>query len=92
MACYSGLGEDGIMGALRVGYALLRWRIEESARLKMKNFIATPERPWVRIIIDEAHVPLTELVEHNKEAKIIVEAFAAKARSLGIILTVVNRP
>jgi hypothetical protein len=91
MACYSGLGEDGCMRALRVAYALLQWRIEESARLKMKNFTPTPGRPWVRVILDEAHVPLSELVEHRKEAKIIVEALAAKARSLGIILTVVNQ-
>jgi hypothetical protein len=91
MACYPGLGEDGCMGALRVAYALLQWRIEESARLKMKNFIATPERPWVRVILDEAHVPLSELVQYRKEARIIVEALAAKARSLGIILTVVNQ-
>ena len=91
MACYSGLGEDGCMGALRVAYALLQWRIEESARLKMKNFVATPNRPWVRVILDEAHVPLAELVQHRKEARIILEALAAKARSLGIILTVVNQ-
>jgi hypothetical protein len=91
MACYSGLGEDGCMGALRVAYALMQWRIEESARLKMKNFVATPERPWVRAILDEAHVPLSELVQYRKEARIIVEALAAKARSLGIILTVVNQ-
>ncbi|MEU9578807.1 type IV secretory system conjugative DNA transfer family protein [Streptomyces chilikensis] len=91
MACYSGLGEDGVMGALRVAYALLQWRIEESARLKMKNFVATPDRPWVRLILDEAHVPLSELVEHKKEAAIIVEALAAKARSLGIIVTLVNQ-
>lgn len=91
MACYSGLGEEGCMYALRVAYALMQWRIEESARLKMKNFTPTPERPWVRVILDEAHVPLSELVEHRKEAKIIVEALAAKARSLGIILTVVNQ-
>lgn len=91
MACYSGLGEDGVMGSLRVGYALLQWRIEESARLGMKNFIATPERPWVRVILDEAHVPLSELVHYKKEAGIILEAFAAKARSLGIIVTIVNQ-
>jgi hypothetical protein len=91
MACYSGLGEEGCMGALRVAYALMQWRIEESARLKMKNFVATPERPWVRVILDEAHVPLSELIQHRKEARIIVEALAAKARSLGIILTVVNQ-
>lgn len=91
MACYNGLGEEGVMGALRVAYALLQWRIEESARLKMKNFIATPERPWVRVILDEAHVPLSELDHHKKEAGIILEALAAKARSLGIILTIVNQ-
>ncbi|MFF9287527.1 type IV secretory system conjugative DNA transfer family protein [Streptomyces griseosporeus] len=91
MACYSGLGEEGVMGALRVAYALMQWRIQESARLKMKNFVATPERPWVRLILDEAHVPLSELIHHKKEAGIIVEALAAKARSLGIILTIVNQ-
>lgn len=91
MACFSGLGEDGCMGPLRVAYALMQWRIEESARLKMKNFAATPDRPWVRIILDEAHVPLSELVQYRKEAGIIVEALAAKARSLGIILTIVNQ-
>ena len=91
MAAYSGLGEDGCMGALRVAYALMQWRIEESARLKMKNFQATPERPWVRFILDEAHVPLSELEQHKKEAQIILEALAAKARSLGIILCIVNQ-
>lgn len=91
MACYSGLGEDGVMGALRVAYALLQWRIKESARLKMKNFQPSPDRPWVRVILDEAHVPLSELDHHKKEAGIILEALAAKARSLGIILTIVNQ-
>ncbi|PBC72264.1 MULTISPECIES: type IV secretory system conjugative DNA transfer family protein [unclassified Streptomyces] len=91
MACYNGLGEDGCMGGLRVAYALMQWRIEESARLKMKNFVATPERPWVRFILDEAHVPLSELDHHKKEARIILEALAAKARSLGIILLIVNQ-
>jgi hypothetical protein len=91
MACYSGIGEEQCMHALRVSYGLMQWRIAESARLKMKNFIATPDRPWVRVILDEAHVPLSELVDHRKEAKIIVEALAAKARSLGIILTIVNQ-
>jgi hypothetical protein len=91
MACFSGLGEDGCMGPLRVAYALMNWRIEESARAKMKNFVATPERPWVRVILDEAHVPLSELAHYRKEAGIIVEALAAKARSMGIILTIVNQ-
>jgi hypothetical protein len=91
MACFSGLGEDDVMGSLRVAYRLMQWRIEESARLKMKNFIATPERPWVRLLLDEAHVPLSELVNHKKEAGIIVEALAAKARSLGIILGIINQ-
>ncbi|MFD7855158.1 hypothetical protein ACFV6B_12855 [Streptomyces microflavus] len=91
MAAYSGLGEEGSIQGLRVAYGLLRWRIAESARLKMKNFIPTPERPWVRVMLDEAHVPLSELDEHKKEAGIILEALAAKARSLGIILGVVNQ-
>lgn len=90
MACYSGLVDD-VIGALRVAYALMNWRMEESARLRMKNFVPTPERPWVRVILDEAHVPLSEMIEHKKEAGIIVEALAAKARSQGIILTIVNQ-
>ncbi|MGY0065221.1 hypothetical protein ACWY4P_53875 (plasmid) [Streptomyces sp. LZ34] len=90
MACYTGLVE-GVMGTLRIAYALMNWRMEESARLKMKNFQPTPDRPWVRIILDEAHVPLSEWDEHKKEAGIIVEALAAKARSQGIILTIVNQ-
>ncbi|MEE1812727.1 type IV secretory system conjugative DNA transfer family protein [Streptomyces sp. BE133] len=91
MAAYSGLGEEGSIQGLRVAYALMQWRIAESARLKMKNFVATPERPWVRVILDEAHVPLSELEEHKKEAQTILEALAAKARSLGIILCIVNQ-
>ncbi|MGP3737924.1 type IV secretory system conjugative DNA transfer family protein (plasmid) [Streptomyces sp. GDS52] len=90
MACYSGLVDD-VIGALRVAYALMNWRMEESARLRMKNFQATPDRPWVRVILDEAHVPLSEMEDHKKEAAIIVEALAAKARSQGIILTIVNQ-
>ncbi|WP_223772464.1 hypothetical protein [Streptomyces sp. 135] len=92
MAAYSGLGEEGCMGALRVGYALMKWRIAESGRLGMKNFIATPDRPWVRMLLDEAHVPLTELGDDEKrEAKIILEAMGAKSRSLGIPLGIVNQ-
>lgn len=90
MACYSGL-VDGVMGTLRIAYALLNWRMEESSRLRMKNFVPTATRPWVRVILDEAHVPLSEWDEHKKEAGLIVEALAAKARSQGIILTIVNQ-
>jgi hypothetical protein len=79
------------MGTLRIAYALLNWRMEESSRLRMKNFQPTPTRPWVRVILDEAHVPLSEWDQHKKEAGIIVEALAAKARSQGIILTIVNQ-
>ncbi|WP_369211773.1 hypothetical protein [Streptomyces flavofungini] len=92
MACYSGLAEQGSMGALRVGYALMKWRIAESGRLGMKNFVATPERPWVRLLLDEAHVPLTELGDDDKrEARVILEAMAAKARSMGIPLGIINQ-
>jgi hypothetical protein len=90
MACYSGLVE-GVMGTLRIAYALMNWRMEESSRLKMKNFQPTPTRPWVRVILDEAHTPLSEWDQHKKEAGIIVEALAAKARSQGIILTIINQ-
>lgn len=91
MAAFAGTGEDGAMGALRVAYALMQWRIEESARLKMKNFVATPDRPWVRFILDEAHVPLSELLHYRQEAGIMMEALASKARSMGIILCVITQ-
>ncbi|MFI8932475.1 hypothetical protein ACIG3E_33025 [Streptomyces sp. NPDC053474] len=91
MSAYSGLGEAGCIGGMRVAYALMKWRIQQSARLGMKNFIATPDRPWMRYILDEAHVPLAELEEHKKEAKIMLEALAAKARSLGMPLCIVNQ-
>jgi hypothetical protein len=70
MSAYSGLGVDGAMGALRIWHHLLLHRVTESARLGLKNFKASPERPWAPLILDEASQLLGENAEHRKEAKV----------------------
>ncbi|MET9725454.1 hypothetical protein [Streptomyces zaomyceticus] len=91
MAAYSGLGPDGAIGALRVWYALLQYRVAESARLGLKNFQATPERPWAPLILDEASKLLGESAEHKKEAVFIVNAGATLGRSLGMPVVLANQ-
>ncbi|MFC7794611.1 type IV secretory system conjugative DNA transfer family protein [Streptomyces cinereoruber] len=91
MAAYSGLGPDAAMGALRVWYALLQYRVAESARLGMKNFQPSPDRPWTTLILDEASKLLGENAPHRKEATFIVNAGATLARSLGMPLTLANQ-
>ncbi|MFF8513201.1 hypothetical protein ACF064_34600 [Streptomyces sp. NPDC015492] len=91
MAAYSGLGPDGAIGALRVGYALLQHRIAESARLGLKNFTATPERLWAPLILDEASKLLGETAEHKKEAVFIANAGATLGRSLGMPVILANQ-
>ncbi|MFF8840512.1 type IV secretory system conjugative DNA transfer family protein [Streptomyces sp. NPDC015130] len=91
MAAYSGLGPDAAMGALRVWYALLQYRVAESARLGMKNFQPGPDRPWATLILDEASKLLGENAPHRKEATFIINAGATLARSLGMPLTIANQ-
>lgn len=91
MAAYSGLGPDGAIGALRIWYALLQHRVAESARLGLKNFHATPERPWAPLILDEASKLLGESAEHKKEAVFIVNAGATLGRSLGMPVVLANQ-
>ncbi|MFE1230580.1 hypothetical protein [Streptomyces sp. NPDC058745] len=91
MAAYSGLGPDDAIGALRVWYHGLQHRIQESARLGMKNFQASPERPWVPLILDEASKLLGENAEHKKEAVYIVNAGATLGRSLGMPVILANQ-
>ncbi|MFE3381305.1 type IV secretory system conjugative DNA transfer family protein [Streptomyces anulatus] len=91
MAAYSGLGPDGAMGALRIWFHILQWRVTESARLGMKNFQPSNERPWVPLILDEASKLLGENAEHKKEATYIVNAGATLGRSLGMPVILANQ-
>lgn len=91
MAAYSGLGPDGAMGALRIWYHGLQHRVAESARLSMKNFKPSPDRPWVPLILDEASKLLGENAEYRKEATFIVNAGATLGRSLGMPVILANQ-
>lgn len=86
MAAYAGCGIDRAMGALRVAYALLQHRIEQSQRLRMKNFVATEDMPWTAVILDEFAQVLGEKVPHRAEAGFIIAALAEQGRSLGICM------
>lgn len=91
MAAYSGLGPDDALGALRIWYRGLQHRVAESARIGMKNFKASPERPWVPLILDEASKLLGENAEHKKEATFIINAGATLGRSLGMPVILANQ-
>lgn len=91
MAAYSGLGPDGAMGALRIWFHGLQYRVAESARLSMKNFKPSPDRPWVPLILDEASKLLGENAEHRKEATFIINAGATLGRSLGMPVILANQ-
>ncbi|MEU6979585.1 DNA translocase FtsK [Streptomyces sp. NPDC046371] len=91
MAAYSGLGPDGAIGALRIWYSLLRYRVAESARLGLKNFRPLPERPYVPLILDEANSLLGESAEHRKEAVFIAKEGARLGRSLGMPVILANQ-
>ncbi|MEV6464705.1 hypothetical protein [Kitasatospora sp. NPDC051702] len=86
MAAYAGCGLDGAIGALRVAYALLLHRIEESRDLRAKNFQPTPERPYVVTILDEMSQLLGDKSPHKAEAAFIVLALASLGRSMGMPL------
>ncbi|MFB6665936.1 hypothetical protein [Streptomyces parvus] len=90
MAAYSATGESTIK-SLRVAYALLQYRIKESARLGRKNFKATPTCPWVMVIVDETHMITDASTEEGKEAVFILDKIAALGRNLGMTLLIVNQ-
>ncbi|MGW5003278.1 type IV secretory system conjugative DNA transfer family protein [Streptomyces hydrogenans] len=91
MAAYSGLGNNGALGALRVWYALLLHRVAESAKSSQKNFKSTPDRPWAPLILDEASSHLGEGAEHRKEAVFIIKEGARLGRSLGMPVILANQ-
>ncbi|MFD8954616.1 hypothetical protein ACFV0B_37820 [Streptomyces xanthophaeus] len=90
MAAYAATGTDAIK-ALRVAYALLQHRIAESARLGRKNFTATPDCPWVMVIVDETHMITDASADEGKEAVFILDKVAALGRNLGMTLLIVNQ-
>lgn len=90
MAAYSATGPDTIK-SLRLAYALMQHRIAESARLGRKNFKATPDCPWVMVIVDETHMITDASTEEGKEAVFILEKIAALGRNLGMTLLLVNQ-
>jgi hypothetical protein len=91
MAAHSGLGLDDAMGALRIWYHGLKYRIEQSKQLGMKNFKPSADMPWVPLILDEASKLLGENAEHRKEATFIINAGATLGRSLGMPVILANQ-
>ncbi|MFF3062219.1 hypothetical protein [Streptomyces sp. NPDC057909] len=90
MAAYSATGDDAIK-SLRLSYAILKHRVEESRRLGRKNFKATKDCPWVMTIVDETHMITDTATETGKEAVFILDKLASLGRSLGMTLLIVNQ-
>lgn len=86
MAAHAGCGPEEALGALRVAYAILQHRVMESAAMRQKNFIASTDRPWIAVILDEFAQLLGEKSPYRAEAGFIVAAIAEQARSLGMCL------
>ncbi|MEE1821224.1 DUF853 family protein [Streptomyces sp. BE20] len=86
MAAFAGTGKDGAMGALRLAYAILLHRIAQSQALRMKNFTATEEMPFIAVVLDEFAQLLSEKSEYMKEAAFVVAALAEQGRSLGMAM------
>ncbi|MFR9794249.1 type IV secretory system conjugative DNA transfer family protein [Streptomyces sp. MB22_4] len=90
MAAYTGLGEDGAMGALLLAEALVNHRIDLTGQLKQKNF--NPDvMPHVVFILDEASTLLGEKAAHRKRAIRAVAHIAKKGRSLGVSEVLANQ-
>ncbi|WP_431680134.1 FtsK/SpoIIIE domain-containing protein [Kitasatospora sp. KL5] len=86
MAAYAGTGRDGATGALRLAYAILQHRIRQSQSLRMKNFQATDDMPFIAVVLDEMAQLLSDKSPHLAEAAMIVAALAEQGRSLGMCL------
>ncbi|CAK7288663.1 hypothetical protein [Streptomyces misionensis] len=90
MAAYTGLGEDGAMGALLLTEALVNHRINLTGQIKQKNF--NPDvMPHVVFILDEASTLLGEKATHRKRATAAVGHIAKKGRSLGVSEVLANQ-
>ncbi|MFB7592362.1 hypothetical protein [Streptomyces sp. NPDC056169] len=91
MAAYSGLTQYGALGAMRLSWWVLQHRIEEAARLELKNFEPSPMRPYCATILDEAAQMLSPGAPNRKEAVKIVKDGASLTRSLGMPWVLINQ-
>lgn len=86
MAAYAGCGIEEAMGALRLAHALLLHRVAQSKALRMKNFAATDNMPFIAVVVDEFAQLLGDKVANKGEAGFIITAIAEQGRSLGMCL------
>ncbi|MEU3262142.1 hypothetical protein ABZ694_30905 [Streptomyces albidoflavus] len=91
MAAYSGLTNAGALGAMRLSWWALQHRIEEAARLDLKNFQPSPMRPYCATLLDEAAQMLAPGAPNRKEAVKIVKDGASLTRSLGMPWVLINQ-
>ena len=91
MAAYSGLTQHGALGALRLSWWVLQHRIDEAARLNLKNFEPSEMRPYCATILDEASQLLGPGAPNRKEAVKIVKDGASLTRSLGMPWVLINQ-
>ncbi|MGJ5899262.1 hypothetical protein ACSCBZ_46095 [Streptomyces niveiscabiei] len=91
MAAYSGLTQAGALGAMRISWWVLQHRIEEAARLELKNFEPTAMRPYCATILDEAAQMLAPGAPNRKEAVKIVKDGASLTRSMGMPWVLINQ-
>ncbi|MER7316516.1 hypothetical protein [Streptomyces halstedii] len=91
MAAYSGLTQQGALGAMRISWWALQHRIDEAARLELKNFEPTAMRPYCATILDEAAQMLAPGAPNRKEAVKIVKDGASLTRSMGMPWVLINQ-
>ncbi|MFI6055725.1 hypothetical protein ACIBCO_37285 [Streptomyces violascens] len=91
MAAYSGLTKYGALGAMRLSWWVLQHRIDEAARLDLKNFEPSAMRPYCATILDEAAQMLAPGAENRKEAIKIVKDGASLTRSMGMPWVLINQ-
>ncbi|MEK8141595.1 hypothetical protein NKH18_00400 [Streptomyces sp. M10(2022)] len=91
MAAYSGLTNIGALGAMRLSWWVLQHRIDEAARLELKNFEASAMRPYCATILDEAAQMLAPGAPNRKESIKIVKDGASLTRSMGMPWVLINQ-
>ncbi|MDX3342708.1 hypothetical protein V5N34_35080 [Streptomyces baarnensis] len=91
MAAYSGLTQHGALGAMRLSWWVLQHRIDEAARLELKNFVPSPMRPYCATLLDEAAQMLAPGAPNRKEAVKIVKDGASLTRSMGMPWVLINQ-
>ncbi|MFL0396879.1 hypothetical protein [Streptomyces albus] len=91
MAAYSGLTKHGALGAMRLSWWVLQHRIEEAARMDLKNFEPSEMRPYCATLLDEAAQMLAPGAPNRKEAVKIVKDGASLTRSLGMPWVLINQ-